>query len=273
MGYRGSVLGGATISDGTLAAAEPDVLWGKLPHNIDGNGYYWSIERAIQLREVLGAGLHYSVGQGVLTEGTLEQGGVLSVTIPAGEVFYSGGVIFRLLEDAVFNDVEDDADTILWVSVVRTPASLSFFPPTGTADPDTYELEVEAAATAPSLTHIPYAVITAASGAITEWELKVGRKYIGKRYVEVYTELALSASAELEVDHSAAFRRFEVGHTRVYSLDQDGVTATIMPNSISETGFTIALESSGDSPSTDLYGTETELRILVECWGRFYDAN
>lgn len=271
----GSVIDTDTPSSGTGgaggSAAAQDHPGGKLPRQMDSTGYRWSLERDTQFREILGTGLHATIGQGCLTAGQVNVTGVLSVTIPAGERFFFAGVVFKLTEDTVFNGVEPTGDTTLWVSLLRTPAPITI-DPASSAILDNFSLEVEGTTgAAPSETHIPMAVITAAGGAITGINLNVGRKYLAKRFVEALPVLAIFASATIGVDHSSQFRRFDVGHTRVAYIDQDNVTALVDPNTVTETGFSLNLESTG-APTTNDYGSDTELRIVIECWGRFTDA-
>lgn len=269
-GYQGSVLDGDTVSDGTGGAGGSSVQrntpQGKLPRENDVLMVPWSLERDTQFREVLGSGFAATVGQGFIT-GDVVQTGDLTVALLAGARFYCGGVIFRLLEDAVFNQVPSSGTTVFWVNLVRTPPADH----TAARTLDNYGLEVAGGLDRPTPTHVPVCVITSASGAITGIDANPSQKWLRKRVVTVFTNLGVGDAGEVAVDHSAYFRRYEVGHTRVLSVDQDGVTATVKQETVTETGFSISLESSGE-PSVDLYGSDTQLEIVVECWGGFTDA-
>ncbi len=269
-GYLGSVTNGDTISDGTGgaggSAATRNSPTGKLPRDGDAVPFYWSLERDTQLRELLGASLAAVVGQGFIA-GDVIQSGPLSATLLAGARFFSGGVIFRLLQDAVFNAIPSDGTTVFWVNLVRTPT----VDPTNARALDAYGLEVAGGLERPTPTHVPVCVITSAAAAITAIDANPSQKWLKKRVVTVFTDLGVGEAGDVEVDHSAYFRRFDVGHTRVLSVDQDGVTATVKQETVTETGFSISLESTGE-PSVDLYGSDTQLEIVVELWGTFLDA-
>lgn len=272
MGYLGSAIDGdgSIPSSGTGGAggsgAQRNTAMGKLPRQHDRTPYVWSLARDTQLRELLGAGLAAGVGQGFLSAQVV-QDGPLGIKLLAGARLYSGGVVFSLGQDAIFNGVPSSGRTVFWVNLVRTPPT----DPKAAAALDSYDLEVGGGLLRPTDTHLPVALITSSGGSITDIDEDPYGKWLGKRPVEIFTTLAVGGSGVIDVDHSAYFTRYDVGHTRVKSIDQDGVTAVIDLNSISETGFLLELTSAG-VPSVDLYGSNTQLKIVVECWGRFSDA-
>lgn len=217
-----------------------------------------------QFAEVLGAGLNALLPPGIISGGEVTAGVGLTVVLADDTRIWVAGVVFRLNGAVTINDIDDDATTLLWATIKRTPAN-----PAMVHELDAYDLIIAPSATRPERAYFPLAEVTAVAGAVTD-VVEPSGKYQFKRTIEVITTLDLWDHDSVAVDHSADFIRQMVGHTQVTAIDQDNVEAYIDPNSLTPEGFIIDIESVGE-PTSDDYLTATDLRLTVDCYGHFLD--
>ncbi len=255
-----SGLGG---TDGAAAATlEP---WGMLPRQHDEEPGPWSLARFNQLAEVVGAGLNGVMPPGILTKGEVIAGTGLSVVLEDDTRIWVAGALFRLSAALTISDIANDDTTLLWGTIKRTQAVK-----TNRFALDSYAFVVVANPTKPGTNYFPLAEVDAAAGVIDEIREPSG-KYAFKRTFEVIETMALSSAGSFDVDHSTDFLRFMVGHTAMVYVDQDNVTVVIDPHSVTPTGFTVNWTTTG-APGVNEHGTNTEVRLLFDCYGHCFDV-
>jgi hypothetical protein len=251
--------GGAGSSE--AAQYEP---YGLLPRQHDEEPALWSLARFTQAVEVMGAGLNALMPPGVLTGGEITAGSGLQVILADDTRIWVAGLIFRLNGALEINDLADDDTNYLWATILRTSA-----PKTNRFALDQYALSVVVDDVKPGTNYFPLAEVVTDTGAIDTISEPSG-KYASKRTVEKIMTMALSSSGSGSVDHSADFLRFMVGHTAMVYVDQDNVTVEIDPHSVTSEGFDFNWTTTG-APGTNEHGTNTEVRMLFDCYGHVFD--